>query len=61
MEFLHMVLNMPNPIIIAAKIANGTKMNKLVLRPTVEMKVQGIKLSASFDNNGKCADGFWIL
>jgi hypothetical protein len=56
-----MVLNMPNPIIIAAKIANGTKMNKLVLRPTVEMKVQGIKLSASFDNNGKCADSFWIL
>jgi hypothetical protein len=29
-----MVLNIPNPIITAAKIAKGIRIKKLVLRPT---------------------------
>ena len=52
---------MPNPKIIAAKITNGTKMKKLVLRPTIQIKVLTIKLSVSFNSNSKCTNSFWIL
>jgi len=33
LEFLHIVMYIPNPIIIAANVANGTRRKKLVLRP----------------------------
>lgn len=61
LEFLHIVLNIPNPKIIAAKIINGTKMKKLDLRPMIQMKVLTIKLSVSFNSNSECANSFWIL
>jgi len=34
-EFLQIVLNIPNPMITAAKTAKGIKIKKLVLRPTI--------------------------
>ncbi len=37
-EFLQIVLYIPNPMIIAAKVAKGTKMKKLVFFPIVELK-----------------------
>ncbi len=43
-EFLQIVIYMPNPIMIAAKIARGTRRKKFVLRPTNKMKMTPIKL-----------------
>jgi len=43
-EFLQIVIYIPNPIIIAAKAANGTRRNKLVLRPMATFNVLTIKL-----------------
>lgn len=44
-EFLQIVLYIPNPIIIAAKVAKGTKMKKLVFFPIHCLKKESIKLS----------------
>jgi len=43
-EFLQIVIYIPNPIMIAAKAANGTRRKKLVLRPMRTFKVLTIKL-----------------
>ena len=37
-EFLQIVMYIPNPIMIAAKVANGTKRKKFVLRPINKIK-----------------------
>ncbi|QUC65398.1 hypothetical protein NsoK4_03905 [Nitrosopumilus sp. K4] len=44
-EFLQMVLYIPNPKIIAAKAASGTKMNILVFKPIKQVSSIPIKLS----------------
>ncbi len=44
-EFLQIVMYIPNPIMIAAKVANGTKRKKFVLRPINKIKTLPIKLS----------------
>jgi len=43
-EFLQIVIYIPNPIMIAAKVANGTRRKKLVLRPMIMFNVLTIKL-----------------
>jgi len=43
-EFLQIVMYIPNPIMIAAKAANGTRRKKLVLRPMRTFNVLTIKL-----------------
>jgi len=43
-EFLQIVMYIPNPIMIAAKAANGTRRKKLVLRPMQTFNVLTIKL-----------------
>ena len=45
LEFLHSVLYIPNPMIIAANAANGIKMKILVLRPMMKIVAMHIKLS----------------
>ena len=47
-EFLQIVMYIPNPIMIAAKVANGTKRKKFVLRPINKIKTLPIKLSKYF-------------
>jgi len=42
--FLHNVLYIPTPKMMAAKAANGIKMNILVLRPMYKIKLMHIKL-----------------
>lgn len=43
-EFLQIVIYIPNPIMIAAKDAKGTKRKKFVFRPTNKIKMTPIKL-----------------
>jgi len=44
LAFLHRVLYMPNPKIMAAKAIKGIKMKILVLRPIFKIKRMYIKL-----------------
>ncbi|MCV0430026.1 hypothetical protein [Nitrosopumilus sp.] len=44
-EFLQIVLYIPNPIIIAAKVASGIKRKKFVFLPIKTIKTLPIKLS----------------
>ena len=60
-EFLQIVLYMPNPMMIAANAASGTKRKMLVFMPICTVGRQGIKLSASVNCNGENADSFGIL
>lgn len=43
--FLHNVIYIPEPRIIAANAANGTKMNRFVFIPMKKIKLLAIKLS----------------
>jgi len=43
-EFLQRVLYIPNPIIIAAKVANGIRRKIFVLRPIAIINDSSIKL-----------------
>jgi len=43
--FLHKVIYIPEPRIIAANAARGTKINKLVFRPINKIQLMTIKLS----------------
>ena len=47
-EFLQIVIYIPNPIIIAAKAANGTKRKKLVFLPMNKINLYSIKLSQCY-------------
>ena len=53
LEFLQIVLYIPNPIIIAAKVAKGTKMKKLVFFPivaSIEIEYKIVSLFFNFDS-----------
>ncbi len=52
-EFLQMVLYKPNPIIIDAKTANGTRMKKLVFLPIQETESLPIKLSVLISSDSE--------
>ncbi|WP_185736633.1 hypothetical protein [Candidatus Nitrosopumilus sp. SW] len=43
--FLHNVRYIPEPRIIAANAAKGTKMNRLVFIPMIKIRLMTIKLS----------------
>ena len=61
-EFLQIVLYMPNPIIIAAKVAKGTKMKKLVFFPMTtskEIEYKIVSLFFNFDSENSFCQ--WIL